>query len=448
MKTIVRLIKEEFNNIIYEKRSVEGVVTKDENIGELLDHIYDEYGFDNTYVSFRDEEHVTKINPNNKFNTPTGLYTYKLSEYIHTPVYNIENFTKKFPFGSDRDRIYFYILKDDVNVLDSYTDESVLDGYVKQIQQKYKDNNEVNNLCERWLNNEYESYYSESKHNTHKFWMFIYDVLAYLYDNKSKIKDGFSKLCRELGIDGFDDDDCSGWIHPSERCQTVFFRSNLFKDEFILKNEGYGDTKFDITKLSDNEIIKLINQNKVSHIYYFDDINKLIDVLKRDVFLNNPKLIKHFLSQSQDAFEILLNEPDFIKYLDGDLDFLRSSQIAKIINKHPESIKYFKYKIHKMEYDSIVNIIIEHPELISYFDKMLKYLNGYNIAKIIRSNPKTIKHLKNYLNELNEIELVNILIQVPETIEYLKDYLYKIGENKVKYLLDKQPQLEKHFNKN
>lgn len=447
MKNIVKIIKEEFENIIHEKRSVEGVITKDENIGELLDHIYYKYGFESTYVSFRDKEYVTKINPKNKFNTPTGLYTYKLSEYITTPVYNITNFTKKFPFGSDRDRLYFYILKDDANILNGDTNKSLLDGYVKQIQQKYKDNNEINSLCERWLSDDYESYYSKAEHYTHKFWMFIYDVLAYIYNNKSKIKDGFSKLCRELGIDGFDDDDCSGWIHPSERCQTVFFRSNLFKDEFILKNEGYGDTKFDITKLSDNEIIKLINQNKISDIYYFDDVDKLVDVLKRDKFIKNPKLIKHFLSQSQDTTEILIKEPDLVKYLEGDFDFLKSNQIVKIINKHPETIKYFKYYIHKMKYDSIADIIVEHPKLISYFDKMLKYLDGYNISRIIRSNPDTIEHLKKYLNELNQIELVNTLKQVPETIEYLKDYLYKISDKRIEYLLNDQPKLKKYFNK-
>lgn len=446
MKTIKQIIKEEFENAIYEKRGVEGVITKDENIGELLEHIYDKYSFDNTYISFRTKEHVTKINPNNTYNTPTGLYTYKLSNYIDKPIYNIEKFAKKFPYGSNRERLYFYVLKDDVNILDSDTDKSVLDGYVREIQKKHKDSEEINNLCERWFNNTYESYYSKSQHDTHKFWLFIYDVLAYLYENKLKIRDGFSKLCREIGVDGFDDNNCEGWIHPSEKCQTVFFRSNLFKDEFILKNEGYDNTEIDITQLSDEQIIKLINQNKLGDIYHFDDnIDGLINVLKRDVFIKNPKLIKHFLSQSQDTTEILLQYPEFLKYIKNDLDFLNYRQITKIINKHPKTIEYFKNIIDKINIDAIVDIIIENPNLISYFNKVLKKMNKDDIMTIIKTHPKTINFFKEYLDKLGQIEITNILVKEPELVKYFKDYLHVIGHNRLIYLLTQQPRLAKYF---
>src|SRR5690554_6327327 len=100
MINLQEIIKEEFNNLIFEKRAVSGIISKEENIGELLEFLKEKYNYDDVYVSFRDSKHVTKINPNNKFNTPTGLYTYKLSKYTYNPIYDIDEFGKLFPYAS------------------------------------------------------------------------------------------------------------------------------------------------------------------------------------------------------------------------------------------------------------------------------------------------------------------------------------------------------------
>ena len=162
MKHLIKKLLRE--GLLKEARSIEGNISKDENIGELLTHIYNKYGFKNTFVSFRDTQHVTKINPDNMYNTPTGLYTYNLSNYIDGPMGSMEDFTSKFPWATDRRFMQFLVINDSVNLLDSNYDKSKLDGYVKQIQKKFGNIDPVNGLCERWLKGEYESYYGKANH--------------------------------------------------------------------------------------------------------------------------------------------------------------------------------------------------------------------------------------------------------------------------------------------
>ena len=305
MKHLIRKLLREG---LEEARSIEGDISKEENLGELLTHIFNKYGFDNTYVSFRDSQNVGKINPNNKYNTPTGLYTYNLSNFLDKPIYNLDEFRSKFPFAADRKYIQFLITKDGLNLINSNYSKVKLDGYVNQIQSKFGNIGPVNGLCERWLKGEYESYYGKANHPPHKFWLFIFDAVPYIYPNGEK-NNSFAILCRSLGINGFDDDKCEGWIHPSEECQTVFFRSNLFKDEFILKpNMSYlpdlfkGKSWDNVRKRTDNEIIKGISQHKINPIENFDDLIP---------YLNNPK-IKNYMSNfiynlSVDSIIELLN---------------------------------------------------------------------------------------------------------------------------------------------
>jgi hypothetical protein len=94
--------------LLGEKRAVSGVMNPNENLGALLDMLYKKYGFDKVYVSFRHSKHVGKINPRNQYGTPTGLYTYKLSNYLKNPVNNLEEFRRKFPFAADRNYAQFF----------------------------------------------------------------------------------------------------------------------------------------------------------------------------------------------------------------------------------------------------------------------------------------------------------------------------------------------------
>ena len=288
-----------------ERRSVSGVMNPNEDIGTLLTLLDDKYGFENCYVSFRDTLHVGKINPNNEFNTPTGLYTYKLSKYISKPTYDKNAFRNEFPFATQRPYAQFLVVRDDAKILNSKTPSDQLSQYVSILRKKYGElemgGTSISNLCDNWDDGSYQSYYGASTQNTHKFWLFIFDVAAYVKvdkGNKSTKSYIFSSICRSLGVDGFDDDECAGWIHPSEKCQTVFFKANLFKDQYeILLNswEGKGlgpeggkkrRDRYDVS-LSDDEVLDLLSRGKIRMAQEFDEIFSRVE---------NPKIAKYIKS--------------------------------------------------------------------------------------------------------------------------------------------------------
>lgn len=313
---ILRIIKEE---LYKESRAVSNVITKDENYNELLEYLYNTYSFENVYVSFRKSVNVTKINPLNKYNTPTGLYTYKLSNYTDKVPNNIKEFRKLFPYMNELNYIHFYIPNDNVNIVSSDTEKSKLDKHVIKLKKLYGNKIEpISNLCDNWLDDSYSSYYSEAKHPTHKFWLFLYDVSSYIAKDKSAVKNTVPRIAREIGIHGFDDNKCEGWIHPSEKCQTVFFKSNIFKDHYVLQDKYNNigvNTHLDIQQgkritLKDNtpkeSIIKLINKNQLIRV-----TNKNI-LLSKDYIINDPKLFKLIISYLtiDDVFEVFSNQND------------------------------------------------------------------------------------------------------------------------------------------
>jgi len=381
------LIKKLLIEGLEEARSIEGNISKEENLGELLTHIYDNYGFNNVFVSFRDSQHVGKINPSNRFNTPTGLYTYNLINFINEPTSNLRAFRNIFPFASHRKYIQFLIIKDGLNLLDSNYDKSKLDGYVNQIQSKFGNIGPVNGLCERWLKGEYESYYSGAKHPTHRFWLFIFDAVPYIYPNGKK-NNSFSIICRALGIDGFHDDKCEGWIHPSEECQTVFFKSNLFKDEFMLSSVQSKMKEPTKVSYTENQVIKMISQHKLNPIKDFD---KLIP------YLGNSKIknyIKNYISNESDVRGLLeySNEPEKV------LDFLGNKGVELITKLNVSDLIEIIMYSHKPERLSVA--------LLSN-SKITDRLSNKAIASVIsQSKTKTSENFVDILgNRLNEILL-------------------------------------------
>ena len=284
---------------LYERRSVSGVMNPNEDIGSLLTLLYDKYGFDNVYVSFRGELHVGKINPNNEYDTPTGLYAYKLSNYITKPLYDKNEFRMAFPYVSFNPYAQFLVVKDDAVILNSTTPTEQLNEYVATLRNKYSksEGDSISKLCDKWDSG---TYYGEGTHDTHKFWLLIFDIAGYINGKPQNI---FSSICRNLGIDGFDDDNCGGWIHTSEKCQTVFFKSNIFKDqhELLLRRgtDGFANSKrrrerrdIDV-ELSDDDVLELLSRGQLSVEKDFDEL-----VSRKD----NPKIadyIKKYLTSKQ-----------------------------------------------------------------------------------------------------------------------------------------------------
>lgn len=434
MINLQEIIKEEFNKLIFEKRAVSGIISKEENIGELLEFLKEKYNYDDVYVSFRDSQHVTKINPYNEFNTPTGLYTYKLSKYTYNPIYDIDEFGKLFPYASERKYIYFYVLKDNANILNSKTSDNILDDYVEKIKRKFNTNKQIKQLCDNWSDDTYQSYYSKSIHNTHKFWLFIYDVLPYAYKDGNK-KNRFSMLCRELNIDGFDDDTCYGWIHPSEKCQTVFFRSNIFKNQFTIKRNEIFNVGY-YKKYTEKEFINLINKYKLDKYDIFQKPDKYLALF----ISKNPKIIKYIKSylktlSNEEITEMLSKSsiPDkIISFLDWPKDFKLeyNAYISYLLQKHFKFIK--NVDINKLtEYD--IEIIIDNKDNIKKMEPYFDIINPNSLMPIFYDNLEYLNKINIKLLSLKNI--YNLLSDNIKTLPYLKEYLNKLSLNNIRRFL-------------
>ena len=387
--------------LLGEKRAVSGVMNPNENLGALMDKLYKDYGYDKVYVSFRNSKHVGKINPNNRHGTPTGLYTYKLSSYIKTPVYNLDNFRGAFPWATDRKYVQFLVVTDNIVQLNSSTSKGVLDGYVKKIMSMYPNIDPIQGLCKNWLDGSYQSYFGESKNDTHRFWLFLYDVSAYLDGSKTNI---FSSLCRKLGIDSFDDDKCDGWIHKNEKCQTVFLRSNLFKDEYVFDLEKIGSesTAVDmkgssedklkwLLGLSREKLIELMSRNVLGGLIVklSDHIDVIKDRLDDDIFElildNMPTKYLALLQDSSDKdkfINVLLNSDKFVSNLD-------SYGIQYLIGFSSDK-------------DKVINFLLNNDTLISNLDaRGIVYLlrdssDKDKVSNVLLNNDTLISNLDSY----------------------------------------------------
>jgi hypothetical protein len=186
---------------------------------------------------------TSKINIKNKYNTPTGIYTYKVSRFFTKKEnWELDDFYGNklmFPFASGAPFLHFYVLKDDVNILSKLTDKSVFDDYVLNIKQIFKGNKEIEAKCNGWITGD-EKYLYTDKSVCYYFWLFIYKHI--LGGSRSEEHDGligntnirFTNLCNKLGIDGFNDNG-EGFIHINEKRQTVFFKPSLFKTIKVFK---------------------------------------------------------------------------------------------------------------------------------------------------------------------------------------------------------------------
>lgn len=123
---------------------------------------------DRIFVSYRSGEYVSFINPKNKFNTPTGIYTYPWKGYFDKNFDAVKNsalpdYTKIVPFtGSQTTRfIYLYKVKDDAFLIDNETTYEEILPYAKKLKGIFGEDKllieylESENAYVGWSNNPY-----------------------------------------------------------------------------------------------------------------------------------------------------------------------------------------------------------------------------------------------------------------------------------------------------
>lgn len=268
-----------------------------------------------TFCSFRSATHTTLINPNNQFETPTGVYCYPFYDYLDKKIDNLNdnsNIKAVVPFTGNKlpQYLYFYILKDFDGIV---SNKSTLNELKKYFDFVKNDNNftdfkiaadKIDHLKESIDelftkgSDEFEKYF---KSKIDRFWHFIKsDPCEYLWAIlvKTYKPSTFSKKAREMGLNGFIDYG-SGYIHSNERYQAVFFRSrSIFQNIEIVKlgkSEEFKNNPIDISpdslrrmskreigqlfrdgilKKISNNLFKFKPRSEGSRIYLFDKYRK------------------------------------------------------------------------------------------------------------------------------------------------------------------------------
>jgi hypothetical protein len=431
---IKKLLREGLYEGQYENKTTET------DFNTFINKLINDYDYNNIYLSFRSSMNVSKINTNNKYNTPTGIYTYKLSSYFSKKnEWDLSDFygnSLKFPFASGYPFLHFYVLKDDVNILSKLTDKKVFDDYVLKIKQLFNGNNEIEDKCDRWFVDEE---YLNVKNYCASFWLFIYkDILG---GKKNIADDGpigntnirFTNLCNKLGIDGFNDNG-EGFIHPNEKSQTVFLKPNLFKTIEVFKatnmsnfRHRYNQHKI-ILSPDINTVKKIITKYGlrdgvhaiVSHFTFKDDrevelytnvlkdaelgkyfimhcVNKipssnhpikLIDIIIKNGFINNLYEIQPFLNElrhDNPLFEYILSIPSIKKYLN-------LYQIIKYNIKNNISLDfvYNDLKPNKIKLDYrivalLINSVDDKEKMLRFLIPFIKNMDITNVVETYES---------------------------------------------------------------
>jgi hypothetical protein len=313
------IINEEILNVINEKRS-NPEKNVDIGIRDFLLNLLSKYDITDIFVSFRTDTHVTDINPNNRYDTPTGFYAYPLyiyltEEMINSDDFNIAFFRKLFPYQNQLSHIYFFALKNKTGLIYNNTDKNQLKDYVKKILQLYGHINPVKSLCDDYLNDKYQSTYTSNiLNNAHSLWLFLYSVIPYIMGNNNDNKvTAVTNLCRRIGINGFIDDKTSGYIHPNEKNQAVFFRVKTIGNVFIFNQPKINKYNLQDKSNYDGDIIQKVTDNLYTWYPPNSDYKYL---LNKDFKQINPKLRIFFNKEPKYNFMVIMGENKKYNYVD------------------------------------------------------------------------------------------------------------------------------------
>jgi hypothetical protein len=291
-------------------------VNRDINIIEFIKNTIGNDSLDNWFISFRQKDTVTFVNPFTEYNTPAGYYAYPfnkedynelLSKYdessdnssVKTKIKDIYPF---FPRGSNIIHLFkikqekvksgkiltrnskafkhikeFYKICKTKKILKDNLPQAAFDLLEVVVNQE-KDYNKVSELIENIKPNDYEMDQMWSKlklvikkqKKVSMLWFFINNYVDLVKTGGAQLK---TKIYLDLGIEGFIDRGEDWFIHPNEPEQAIFFTRDVIENLY----------SYDIIDFVGN-INNLLN--KVIRGRYEIKENNVINV-DGDVFFNS-----------------------------------------------------------------------------------------------------------------------------------------------------------------
>ena len=194
---------------------------------------------DDIFISFTALEKIG-INPQSKYNTPLGIYTYPLKQVWDEYYIDRYKSMKPLPFASEMPYINIIQAKSSTGFVDDMSKYSSKD-FDRDMDKlkKMLGNNE--------LFNDIQEYAIRTADNFHKspmglFWNITRVISAQYqteFDLKGKPGFAWNYLLRKLGYTGFNDKRGQGVIHSAEPMQAVFLTSDAFKVIDRIPNKDY-----------------------------------------------------------------------------------------------------------------------------------------------------------------------------------------------------------------
>ena len=346
----------------------------DKSFTSFYNKMIEKAPIENIFVSFREDTHVTDVNPVNVYNTPTGFYSYPLSTFAIPENPTEDNFRGLFPFGNDREYINFFILKTHDGILTEGTDKSTLDMYVERIKKLHPNVVEVHKLCDSFIANTYSSDYINEDperqvyHMTHLFWLFLYDVAKAV--QAGNIQNRINLICREIGVNGFIDYG-DKYIHRLEPMQAVFFKIKNLGKTFIYEKPRISGA-----------FNKRAVQNKE---------HKVIQKLTSDIKLI--KVLGYYGLADNSGKIISKGWFDFISNFYNGYARVKLNNMWNLINENGNLISpkkwynrigYFEKWVATVELNGKSNFINQDGELLSskWFDQVGNFRDGLAMVKL------------------------------------------------------------------
>ena len=363
---------------------------------------------ENLAVTFTEIDKVG-LNPQNRYETPLGIYLYPLD-------YVIEN-KMNVPFAGDEPYINVCEFTRPQKILQMTSDISNQKG--EQLLNVFpkKEVDEVNLRYREGLNIKYHL-----RSNYSKLWL----VTRILANNKPT---QWNINLRKCGIDGFMDHG-TGTIHSSEPTQCVVFAANNLKLLHSIDNPAFDKTtdkfgvdtykiktfKYDSSKMSDEQIIRMLQSRRTLDVKNLlqsaTDKDKMADVIVK----NKPEL------STFDAENLLHFATDDNKDKIAELIIKKKSNLFSVITK---LITYAKDK------DKIVELIINKKSKLS----------DNNVASLLQSATDKdkiakllgIKNIKNII-DADVRRLLDSATDKDKMAELLMKYKAKISDDNFHYI--------------
>jgi len=369
-----------FIQFLIEKRR--GDMSRGDAYDDLMKYFNDAA---DTYISFTKIEKIG-INPNSRYNTPNGIYTYQLDYVFKITDYKDERDLSLLPFAHDQPYIWVVKPKTKVLRLQDYTDAD-LQQDIKKLKTHFKtDSHEF--IIKQFGDTARHAYPAS------KMWN-ITRGLAQKNPNK------WNHILRVILGYSIIRDDGYGVLHPAEPYQTVFLSfSSLSPVEKIknrAKNLAAKSNHLERQQRSEplQELLDDFIKNPSVKIY-----EKLLqDITHKNIddFLQFYK-VKRFRNSLRKVFDILMEKKEFTLNI----------RIAVFLH----NVNYYK--------DSIVKAVITNPDILeNEYSRLI--MTSTNFRRVFKDDHDKVKKMFRIILDKFLIKKYETFMDMGFISEYIND---------------------------